>query len=192
MILVGITGGIGSGKSTVARILEHMGFPVFYSDKEAATLMDVDPEIREFLRRLTGEEMHINQRLDRKKLAARLFNNKEWLDQVNAFVHPLVRKKFDEWVSHQHAQVLFNEAAILIETGSHELFDQLVLVTAPTETRIERAMFRDQSTRDEVLNRMANQWSDERKAPFADVIIRNDGSPILCQIERLVEFLLNR
>lgn len=192
MIIVGITGGIGSGKSTVARILEHMGFPVFYSDKEAATLMDVDPEIREFLRRLTGEEMHINQRLDRKKLAARLFTNKEWLDQVNAFVHPLVRKKFEEWASKQHAKVLFNEAAILIETGSHDRFDQLVLVTAPAETRIERAMLRDQSTRDEVLNRMANQWSDERKIPFADVIIRNDGSPILCQIERLVDYLLNQ
>jgi dephospho-CoA kinase len=192
MILVGITGGIGSGKSTVARILEQMGFPVFYSDKEAARLMDVDPEIREFLRRLTGENMHVNERLDRKKLAARLFNNKEWLSAVNAFVHPLVRKNFDEWASHQHAQVVFNEAAILIETGSHERFGQLVLVTAPTEIRIERAMLRDQSTREEVLNRMANQWSDERKVPFADVIIRNDGSPILFQIERFVDYLLNR
>lgn len=190
MILAGITGGIGSGKSTVARVLEHMGFPVFYSDKEAAALMDVDPEIREFLKRLTGEEMHTNQRLDRKKLAACLFNNKEMLNAVNAFVHPLVRKKFEEWTNHQHAQVLFNEAAILIETGSHERFDKLVLVTAPIEIRIERAMLRDQSTRDEVLNRMANQWSDERKIPFADAIIRNDGTPILRQIEQLVDYLL--
>ena len=190
MKMIGLTGGIGSGKSTVARIFEHMDFPVFYSDKVAALLMDHDPLIRDFLKKLTGESMHTDQGLNRKKLADYLFNDKALLNKVNEFVHPLVGQEFDRWASKQHARLIINEAAVFIETGSFKRFDKVILVTAPVEMRIQRVMKRDKSTRMEVERRIANQWTDEQKIPFSDYVITNDGSPLLIQIEGIIDQLI--
>ena len=187
---IGLTGGIGSGKSTIARILLAMDYPVYFSDERSKFLTDNHPIIREEIMRLVGKEIYVNQQLDRKALASAIFNDETLRRKVNEIIHPIVRVDFEEWSALQSKALVFNEAAILFETGATDRFDAMVLVTAPEELRIKRVMQRDKCTHEEVLRRMQSQWSDERKKQFADVVLINDDAlPLIVQVEKMLTLL---
>lgn len=188
-VRVGLTGGIGSGKSFVAQVIEKMGYPVYYSDTASKQLVDSDPEIREELITLLGSEAYTDNGLNRSLLAARIFQSDALRERVNAIIHPRVRKHFDEWAAQATSEIVFNEAAILFETGAYRNFTAMILVTAPEAMRIERVMKRDGSTEDEVRQRMSKQWSDEQKMELAQHVIHNDGRPLLIQIENIMDQL---
>ncbi|MEY3726749.1 MAG: hypothetical protein RL098_204 [Bacteroidota bacterium] len=189
MLRIGLSGGIGSGKSTVAGILAKMGYPVFYSDHEAKRLYDENPVLQKQLVDLFGPAIYRDGQLNKAFLAQQLFSNAELKAQVTALVHPLVRKAFEVWAQQQASDLVFNEAAILFETGAYKDFDATVLVTAPIETRIERVQKRDLISREAVLQRIANQWPDSKKMNLTTYIITNDGQPLLQQIEDVISKL---
>jgi dephospho-CoA kinase len=189
MLRIGLSGGIGSGKSTVAGILAKMGYPVFYSDQEAKRLYDENPVLQKQLVDLFGPAIYRDGQLNKAFLAQQLFSNAELKAQVTALVHPLVRKAFEVWAQQQASDLVFNEAAILFETAAYKDFDATVLVTAPIETRIERVQKRDLISREAVLQRIANQWPDSKKMNLTTYIITNDGQPLLQQIEDVISKL---
>jgi dephospho-CoA kinase len=189
MLRIGLSGGIGSGKSTVAGILAKMGYPVFYSDQEAKRLYDENPVLQKQLVDLFGPAIYRDGQLNKAFLAQQLFSNAELKAQVTALVHPLVRKAFEVWAQQQVSDLVFNEAAILFETAAYKDFDATVLVTAPIETRIERVQKRDLISREAVLQRIANQWPDSKKMNLTTYIITNDGQPLLQQIEDVISKL---
>jgi dephospho-CoA kinase len=192
MLKVGLTGGIGAGKSTVAKILEVLGFPVFYSDQEAKKLMEHDDNIIEKLKNCFGSSIYINQQLNRSSLASKVFQNEVLLEKLNNIVHPAVRNAFDKWTMIQKKSIVINEAAILFETGAYQSFDKVILVTAPENIRMNRVMTRDNITKEQVIERMKNQWSDDKKIPLADhVIINDESTPVLPQIEKIIIALNN-
>jgi len=191
MLKIGVTGGIGSGKSFVCNILEKMGYPVYYSDLESKKIVDTNTEIRKQLTALLGKMVYENNQLNRTFLAQQLFQSSELRTQVNTIIHPVVRFEFNRWTQAQSSEIVFNEAAIFFETGAHTQFDKMILVTAPEELRIERTMNRSNLSRQEVQSRMQAQWADEQKIPLSDFVIENDGRPLLYQIENLLEFLKN-
>jgi dephospho-CoA kinase len=181
---IGITGGIGSGKSTVARYLEVLGYPVFYSDFKAKQLMEADTDLQQHLVLLFGEEAIIANKLNRTFIAEQLFKNPTLKISLEALIHPRVRSAFQDWTSYQKSSIVFNEAAILFETGSYKSLDEIWLVVSPIELRIRRLKLRDSATEDQILQRMQNQWTDEQKSPHADFIIYNDDvQSILLQLE---------
>lgn len=173
MKIVGITGGIGSGKTTVAKIFETYGIPVYYADDEAKKLNDTSPIIKEGLTTLFGERIYISGKLDRSLLASKIFLDKELLQKVNSIIHPQVAKHFKEWVSVQKSPYILKEAAILFESGGDKHCDKIILVTAPENIRIDRVMKRDRISKEQVLSRMKNQWDDEKKRRLSDFIIEN-------------------
>lgn len=179
MFTVGLTGGIGSGKTTVARIFEQLGVPVFYSDREARELTDNDPHIRQTLSTWYGKEIYTDQGLDRKLLASIIFQDEKERNRVNELIHPAVRRKFVQWASESKAPYVINEAAILFETGAYHTFDKNVLVTAPEPVRVQRVVDRDDANEKEVRSRISGQWPDEKKIPLADYIIDNGGEKML-------------
>lgn len=189
---IGITGGIGSGKTMVCSILENMGYPVYYSDIEAKKIVDSDPEIKRKLIDLLGSKVYSSTGLNRKFLADKIFKNEDLREKVNAIIHPQVRSYFNIWADHQTTSLVFNEAAILFETGAYKNFDRMILITAPEEVRMQRVMKRDQVSKDEVVQRMNNQWKDEQKVLLADFIIVNDGTkPLLDQVVSIIQALEN-
>jgi dephospho-CoA kinase len=190
---VGLSGGIGSGKSYVAEILEKMGFPVYYSDARAKALTDTHPHIKSELVKRFGRSIYEDGVLNRKALASLIFDSEENRLFVNHLIHPIVRADFDAWCAKQDSPLVFNEAAILFETGAYRQFDATVLVIAPFETRIQRIMQRDHCTREQAEARIKSQWSDEQKTPLANAIVSNNGhEAVLIQVEHLIEtFQLN-
>ncbi len=189
---IGLTGGIGSGKSYIAGILEKMGYPVYYSDKESKQIMDTHPFIREKLIERFGHKIYTGQGLNRKVLAELIFSSEEHRLFVNELIHPLVRKNFEYWCSEQRSPIVFNEAAILFETGAYQQFDGTLLVVAPLALRIERVMQRDRCRQKDVEERMKSQWSDVQKIPLATAVITNNGEfPLVSQIERSIQKLLS-
>lgn len=189
---IGLTGGIGSGKTYIAGILEKMGYPVYYSDTQSKALTDTHPLIREKLIAKFGREIYTAQGLNRKVLAELIFASEEHRLFVNELIHPLVRNNFEHWCSEQQSPIVFNEAAILFETGAYRQFDGTLLVVAPLELRIERVMQRDRCSKKEVEERMKSQWSDEQKIPLATVVITSNGElPLVSQIEKSVQTLLS-
>lgn len=189
---IGITGGIGSGKSFVSEIIEHMGFPVFYSDTESKKLVSSDLDIHRQLVELVGDEVFVNGELNKPFLAEKLFNSESIRQTVNAIIHPKVQQRFEEWTHQTNSKLVFNEAAILFETGGYKRFDKTILVSAPEDLRIKRVIARDHSTAEAVKSRMATQWSDEQKAQLADFIVINDGRPVLIQIENILTSILEK
>lgn len=184
MLKIGLTGGIGSGKSFVAEILEKMNFPVYYSDPEAKRIMDKNPIIRKELIELLGNDIYLEEGLNRTLLAEKIFNDEELRQKVNTIVHPQVRLGFLDWIEKQNAQVVFNEAAIFFETGAYKGFDAMILVTAPENIRIQRVVERDNMSPELVRARMSKQWKDDQKIPLANCVIVNDGKrALLPQIE---------
>lgn len=179
-IKIGITGGIGSGKSTIARIFESIGYPVYYADSKAKSLMTSNEDLVSQIKQHFGEDIYLNTgEINREKLGAIVFNNKEKLAELNSLVHPAVANDFFRWAKEQENEIVFEEAAILFETGGYKRMDYNILVTAPKEERIKRTMLRDNTSREAVLARMENQWEDEDKIPLADFIIDNGGSVLV-------------
>jgi dephospho-CoA kinase len=180
---IGVTGGIGSGKSMICQIISTMGYPVFYSDQEAKCIMNNHLELRKELIAVFGEEAYLNNRLNRQFLAEKIFTSPELKEKINKIVHPRVRQRFSDFVANTNAPFVFNEAAILFETGGYKDFDATILVVADKETRIQRVMQRDNISREEVEARMNNQWSDEQKLKLAShVIYNNDGDLLVPQV----------
>lgn len=173
MKIVGLTGGIGSGKTTVANMFAELGVPIYNADIEAKKLTASSKLIREKLIRLLGEKTYKNGILDRRYMASKIFNNKELLEATNAIIHPEVAKHFKNWVTHQNNSYVIKEAAIIFETETQSQYDLIILVTAPKEIRLERVMSRDKISQKEVEERMLNQWSDTKKKELSDLIIEN-------------------
>lgn len=175
-MIVGLTGGIGSGKSTVGKIFETLGYPVFNSDFEAKNILQANAEVRKRIIAKFGDDSFFGEKPNRKFIAQKVFNNPENLKFLNGLIHPAVGKRFEEWLNdYKDSSICLKEAAILVETGSYKNLDKLILVKADEDIRIQRVLDRDDTTREEVLKRMKNQWSDEEKIPLADYIIDNSG-----------------
>lgn len=192
MLTVGLTGGIGAGKSLISRILQSMGYPVFNSDLEAKNITRNHPKVRAELLSAFGDDLYIGEELDRAKLAAIIFTDPQARSYVNELIHPLVREEFAKWAKASSSPVIFNEAAILFETGSWKNFDRVALVTAPEEIRVQRVINRDKTQREEVIARMRQQWSDEQKIPLAHyVIVNDDHTPVLQQLEKMLQDLIH-
>lgn len=171
--IIGLTGGIGSGKTTIANYFSSLGIPVYIADEEAKKLL-YDKEVVNAVKEALGEEVLTNGLPDKKKLAEIVFNDKQKLALLNSIIHPKVQEHFYEWVqSHQNSNFVIKEAAILFESGSYKDCDKVILVTAPLDVRVKRVMARDNVTEDKVLERIANQWDDERKAKLSDYVITN-------------------
>ena len=184
MLKIGITGGIGSGKSTVCRVFSVMGIPVFEADKVARKLMDTDEEIHEKLVHLFGTAVYLpDQTVNRKYLAGIVFKDPSLLTKLNEIVHPVVRKTFFDWCEKQESPYIIHEAAILFESGFYKMMDKTITVVTSEEERIRRVMKRDGITMELVKERIKNQWSDEERIKLADFVIgNNDDQLIIPQI----------
>ena len=175
MKTIGITGGIGSGKTTVCKILSVFNIPVYYADVRAKELYDEDVELKEKVIELLGKSVYTKSGLNRDEVAGKVFNDKALLQQLNAIVHPAVERDFIKWTeSHSDATIVVKEAAILFENGGYKKMDFNILITAPEQLRIERVMKRDGVSEEQVKARISNQWPDEEKIPLADFVIKCD------------------
>ncbi|MCC9074153.1 dephospho-CoA kinase [Flavobacterium sp. F-65] len=171
--VIGLTGGIGSGKTTIAGYFNEMGIPVYIADDEAKKVMQSE-EIIAAIQAIFGAEVFENNTLNRAKLADIVFNNADKLALLNAIVHPAVKKDFENWLlKHKKEPYIIYEAAILFESGRYKECDIIITVTAPQETRIERVMHRDKTTREHVLKRMNMQWNDEQRLANSNYVIHN-------------------
>jgi dephospho-CoA kinase len=179
MKLIGLTGGIGSGKSTVASIFTTLGISVYNSDVRAKLLMNENEEVRKKIIDLFGKKAYSdNLELNTSWMASRVFNDREQLLKLNAIVHPAVYQDLMEWSSEPEqlgAPYLIQESAILFEENLADRFHGIILIVAPEEIRISRVMQRDNVAREKILQRISNQWSDETKIPLSDFVIFNDG-----------------
>lgn len=191
-MILGVTGGIGSGKSSVCRVFSVLGIPVFYSDVEAQIIMNTDVNLKNKINSIIGKDLFINGSLDRKELAGLIFSNKDFLVQVNKIVHPEVFKQFFNWVNTQNAPYVIMEAAILFESGAAKFVDKIATVIAPMEERIERVIQRNDLTRDQVSERIRNQMNDKDRIKKSDYIIDNsENEMIIPSILKIHEDILN-
>ncbi len=190
--IIGLTGGIGSGKSTVADYFRKAGIPVYIADEEAKKIMD-KLEVSKLVIETFGNEILTSGTIDRKKLAGIVFNDAGKLAQLNAIIHPAVKSDFQNWISnHRDEPFLMKEAAILFESGSDQDCDFVITVTAPVETRIKRVMDRDNASYEAVLNRIANQWTDEQRIAKSDFVISNlNISETEAEINKILKKLRN-
>lgn len=176
MLLVGITGGIGSGKSTVCKIFEVLGVPIYYADDRAKYLMQHDLALVQNLKEAFGNDIYQDGNLDRALLASRVFTDKGKLAKLNSLVHPAVAQDAIDWQqANSQAPYTLREAALLFEAGIYKALHKVIVVTAPLEVRVARVMNRDSVTKEQVLDRIANQWSEDEKVALADFVVQNDG-----------------
>ncbi|WP_163325350.1 dephospho-CoA kinase [Draconibacterium mangrovi] len=183
---IGITGGIGSGKSVICQVFKLLGAPVFEADAWAKKLVNTHPEIKTGLIDWYGPDIYSpNGTIDRKKLAGIIFTDSTQLKKVNELIHPVVRQEFMIWADKQSSPYVVHEAAILFESGFYKMMDNTILVTAPENMRIDRVTKRDGSTIEAVKERMDKQWSDEQKRKLASKEIKNDNKTLL--IPQLIE-----
>ena len=173
MMIVGLTGGIGSGKSTVAKMFKKLGVPVYNSDKKAKNLMKSSKKLRASIKALLGEDAYDGKKLNKAFIADKIFKDKSLLNKLNAIVHPAVREDFISWAKKQEAPYVIQEAAIIFENGLHEFYDKIILVTAPEEVRLKRVLERGGVSKADILARMGNQWQDARKIKLSDLVIDN-------------------
>lgn len=172
--IIGLTGGIGSGKSTVAKYIAAQGVPVYIADDEARNIMDEEEVIAEVQLLFEEDVIEENKKLDRKKIASIVFQNPEKLKSLNELIHPKVKAHFKDWLKkNNHHPFIVKEVAILFETGGDKDCDKVILVTAPLDVKISRVISRDGSNREEIIKRMENQLSDEKKAKKSDFIVTN-------------------
>jgi dephospho-CoA kinase len=188
-VTVGITGGIGSGKSTVCHIFKLLGVPVFEADIVAKNLLNTSDKIKNGLIRLFGEGIYTSKSgIDRKKLAGIIFNSDIQLANVNGLVHPEVRNEYKIWLEKQVSPYIIHEAAILFESEFYKMMDFTILVSAPENIRIERVVKRDKTDPEKVKERIQKQWSDNEKSKLASLEIINDNShliiPQIIQIDK--------
>ena len=176
ILKVGITGGIGSGKTTICSVFECLGIPVYYADREAKLLMVRDKKVIAQIQSLLGDAAYLPEGgLNKVYIAEKIFNNDGLLQQMNGIVHPAVRASFEQWTNQQDAPYVLEESAILFEEKLNIHFDKIILVTADESTRMERVLTRPGETRESVQARMNNQWADEQKIELADFVIDNNG-----------------
>jgi dephospho-CoA kinase len=188
--IIGLTGGIGSGKTTLATYLKSLGIPVFIADDEAKKLMQ-SPEVVAEIQTIFGTTIFENGVLNRQQLAAIVFSNPEKLSQLNAIIHPAVKKQFGFWLDqYQSEPFVVYEAAILFESGSYKNCDSIITITAPLEDRITRVMQRDNSTREQVLHRINTQWTDEQRIAKSNFVIENsDAQQAKNSIDEILKIL---
>lgn len=176
---IGLTGGIGSGKTYVAKVFESLGVPVFYADVEAKKLLNTSASLINSIKNNFGENVYIDGKLDKKKISQIIFSNDNKLKEINNLVHPEVSDLFKVWCLDQSSSYVIKEAAIIFESKSYLKLDAVICVAAPLEVRIERILNRDNTTKKEIKNRIKNQISQEEKESLSDFIIINDEKEML-------------
>jgi len=179
MIKVGLTGGIGSGKTLIGEIFKRLGIPVFHADHEAKVILNSDEEVIKQIKDEFGEDIYTSQGVDRKKLAEKVFNKPDALLKINAIIHPRVRQYFMDWVKNQHAKYVLEEAAIIFESNVHKELDLTINVHANEAIRAQRVVERDNTSMEDVKSRMKNQMSDQERIKLANFTIYNDGSQMI-------------
>ena len=194
MIKVGLTGGIGSGKSTVSKILISKGFSVYNSDNRAKWLMNNNDNLKSNIISIFGNKAYLKGSLNRKYLSAKVFNDSLKLKALNNLVHPLVAIDFKNWLLHQKSKdFVFKEAAILIESGAYKEMDKIIVVSCPENIRLERVLKRDGNSPELVKKRMQNQISETEKINHADFVVKNNGSEsdLVLEVEFVISELKN-
>ncbi|GAA4278526.1 dephospho-CoA kinase [Aquimarina mytili] len=190
MKIVGLTGGIGSGKSTVAKMFKELGISVYIADNEAKKLMNEDEIVKQKIIALLGTDSYVDNQLNRPYIASIVFNDSSKLTQLNAIVHPAVATHFDIWKNNQGGEYVIKEVAILFENEGHKQCDHTILVMAPIDERIKRVLKRDKTTKEEILSRINNQWDDTQKIPLADFVINNmdleETKKQVCEIHKKI------
>jgi dephospho-CoA kinase len=174
MKVIGLTGGIGSGKTTIASMFKNLGVPVYIADEEAKKLM-YSNVIKEKVIKLLGEEAYINNELNRKYISSKVFKDKHLLERLNEIVHPEVGKHFNKWLKTQNGIYVIKEAAVLFENGSYKNCDKTILIISDEQKRIARVVKRDQTSTDKVVNIIENQWTDNQKIKLANFVIENNS-----------------
>ena len=187
MLKIGITGGIGSGKTFVCHILEKLGYPIFYSDKEAKKLMNKNLDLIIKIKELLGNDAYLNGIIDKSFIARKIFETPTLRNELNAIVHPEVYLAFEKWSKSQDSKLVFNESALLFETESYKRFDKTILITADICLKIERIKKRDLLDEIEIKHRMNSQLSDEIKLKLADFVIENNEDKLL--LPQLIQFI---
>ncbi|MCU0474444.1 MAG: dephospho-CoA kinase [Bacteroidales bacterium] len=189
---LGITGGIGSGKTSVCRVFNVLGIPVFSADPEAQKIMNENDEIIREINKIAGKNLYPDGRLNRTELASLIFNDPGLLGSVNSLVHPVVFKHFKNWAEKQDTPYVIMEAAILFESGASNFVDRVATVIAPVEERISRVTFRNRLSREEVLQRIRNQMDDETRIRKSDYVINNEENEMIIPvILKIHEDLIN-
>lgn len=189
---LGITGGIGSGKTSVCKVFTILGIPVFSADPEAQRIMNSNEKIMQGLNRIVGRDLYQKGSLDRLELASLIFNNRDLLKKVNSLVHPVVFENFIKWADEQNSLYVIMEAAILFESGASNLVDRVATVIAPVDERIERVTKRNKLSREQVMERIRNQMDDNARIKQSDYIINNaENEMIVPVILRIHEDIIN-
>ncbi len=174
VLRIGLTGGIGSGKSIIAEIFKMLGIPVYYADAEAKRIMNEDPELIKQVTDLFGAEAYVNNQLNRPYISSIVFKNKEKLAALNAIVHPATISNSEKWMQLQRTPYAIKEAALIFESGVSQSLDYVIGVTAPAPLRMQRVMSRDGLSEEEIMKRMRNQMDDREKMQLCDFVIVND------------------
>ena len=191
MKIIGLTGGIGSGKSKILSVFSTYGIPCYESDRRAKWLMQRDAELKSQIKSFFGDQIYENDQFNQRKLAKLVFANKGKLEALNSLVHPRVKMDFKSFVSQQNTPYIIKEAAILFETGGEKDCDATILVTAPEKLRLQRVLNREKISSMDIKARINNQWSDSRKIPLADYVINNiDWDKTLKKIDEIHQKLL--
>ena len=191
--IIGLTGGIGSGKTMVANYISSLGIPVYIADEEAKKIMDSD-NVVQAISNAFGDNIIQNKKINREKLSKLVFNKPAELQKLNAIIHPLVKVDFDKWLkNYEKFLFVFKEAAILFESGSYKYCDAVIAVTAPVETRLQRVIERDKSDRESVIKRMQNQWTDAQRTAKSDYVIHNlSVEDTKRQVDKILKILQNQ
>lgn len=191
VLKVGLTGGIGSGKSTVAQLFEVLGIPVYYADTEAKKLMNENTELKQAIIKNFGKEAYTSEALNRKYISSIVFSDPQKLELLNSLVHPATKKEGENWMHRQKTVYAIHEAALIFEANVSDRLDYVIGVSAPRELRIKRAMERDNVTREEIIKRMTKQLDEEIKMNKCDFVVINDEQQLLIpQVLELHEKLI--
>ena len=191
MLKVGITGGIGVGKTYISNILEKMGYPVFYSDIIAKEIVSKDSRLISLIKQEFGDDIYLaDNKIDNKLLSSIVFNDNNRLSKLNSLIHPFVFECFNEWSEKQSSRIVFKEAAILFESNSHLNLEKVICITASKNSRIQRIVKRDGRSLEEINNIMSRQMEQTEKVKLSDYVVENDGDKsILLQISDILEKL---
>ena len=182
MFKLGITGGIGSGKTSVCRVFEVLNIPVFSADRVAREITETDEAIINGINSIAGRNLYLSGGLDRPALSSLIFNDQSLLEKVNSLVHPAVFKYFEKWVSEQTSSYVIMEAAILFESGASKLVDRVATIVAPVEERIERIILRNRLSREQIEERMRNQIDDLTRSKQSDYVINNSENDMIIPV----------
>lgn len=191
--IIGLTGGIGSGKTTIAKYIASLGIPVYIADDEAKKILEL-PETIHAIKQIFGIDVFDDEKLSKDKLAKIVFNNPENLNQLNQIVHPAVKQDFNNWLErHKQFPIVIKEAAILFESGSYKDCDAIITVVAPLDIRIQRVIDRDKTNVKNVMDRIKNQWTDEMRISKSDYVVDNvDINKAMSQMDEILKKMTNQ